>query len=228
MVKLFSLRARGCAIGLGVILAARLVAGAGEIVLQPYHGPVVKGVDTSMLKGKVMCGYQGWFGAPGDGSLDSGWRHWAKWHHEFIDGNATVDLWPDVSELMPAERFPTGFKLANGRTAEVFSSYKKPTVLRHFRWMRGYGIDGVFVQRFAVSLQSRQDADYCNTVLANCREGANCYGRAYAVMYDLSGIQSGHMVEVMNDWRELRTRRPRQGWPLPSIDGSSAKQSVPW
>jgi hypothetical protein len=43
-----------------------------------------------------------------------------------------------------------------------------------------------------------------NTVLANCREGANLHGRAYAVMYDLSGLQAGHIEEVMNDWRELR------------------------
>jgi len=43
-------------------------------------------------------------------------------------------------------------------------------------------------------------------VLANCREGANLHGRAYAVMYDLSGLRAGHIDEVMNDWRELRKK----------------------
>ena len=172
--------------------------------LGSYKGPVVKGVDTSTLTGKVMCGYQGWFGAPGDRSMLQGWRHWTKHSGLLEDGNAKVDLWPDVSELAPGERIPTGFKLADGKPAEVFSSYEKPTVLRHFQWMQEYGIDGVFVQRFINGLKSRAVLDHNNTVLANCREGANLHGRAYAVMYDLSGLSGGRIEEVMNDWRSLR------------------------
>lgn len=173
--------------------------------LGPYAGPVVKGVDTTTLTGKVMCGYQGWFGAPGDGSPASNWRHWTRHPGPFADGNAKVDLWPDMSELSPAERFTTGFKLSNGSPAEVFSSYNKQTVLRHFQWMRDYGIDGVFVQRFAMQLTTPARLEFCNTVLANCREGANRCGRAYAVMYDLSGLPQGHMDDVINDWRRLKT-----------------------
>jgi hypothetical protein len=175
-------------------------------IVSPYKGPVVKGVDSSTLDGKIMCGYQGWFGAPGDGSLKSGWRHWTKQAGAFADDNAKVDLWPDVSELTPAERFATDFKLADGRPAEVFSAYVKPTVLRHFQWMQDYGIDGVFVQRFANSVRTARNLDYCNTVLANCREGANLHGRTYAVMYDLSGLPAGHIDDVMNDWRSLRKK----------------------
>lgn len=181
-------------------------------ILGPYTGPVVKGVDTTTLVGKVICGYQGWFGAPGDGSQASGWRHWTARQGPFADGNAKVDLWPDMSELTADERFATGFKLSNGCPAEVFSSYKKPTVLRHFQWMRDYGLDGVFVQRFAVQLGHPASLNFCNTVLANCREGANRNGRAYAVMYDLSGLPKGHIDDVINDWRKLRT----------VIDGDSA------
>jgi hypothetical protein len=174
-------------------------------ILGPYRGPTTKGVDTTTLTGKVMCGYQGWFGVPGDGSLASNWRHWTKHQGDFADGNAKVDLLPDMSELTPDERFATGLKLSNGRPVEVFSSYKKETVLRHFQWMRGYGIDGVFVQRFAVQLSNQTSLEFCNTVLANCRDGANRYGRAYSVMYDLSGLPKGHIDEVINDWRHLRT-----------------------
>ena len=82
----------------------------------PYKGPISRGVDTTTLSNKVMCGYQGWFGAPGDGSLGSAWRHWVKHPGQFEDGNAKVDLWPDISELDPNERFQTGFKMADGRT----------------------------------------------------------------------------------------------------------------
>ncbi len=70
--------------------------------------------------------------------------------------------------------------------------------------MQAYGIDGVFVQRFATGLKSPDALEHCDTVLAKCREGANRYGRAYAVMYDLSGLPADHIEDVMNDWRILR------------------------
>ncbi len=197
-----------CAIMAGVLgLLASGATGAHGQAMETngfYHGLVVKGVDTSTLTGKVMCGYQGWFGTPDDGSLRAGWQHWTKQRGDLVDGNAKVDLWPDVSELSPEERHATGFKLPDGSPAEVFSSYNKATVLRHFKWMEEYGLDGVFVQRFAVSVRSPHSRAFCNTVLANCREGANRHGRAYAVMYDLSGLSAGQIDTVMNDWKVLR------------------------
>jgi hypothetical protein len=48
--------------------------------------------------------------------------------------------------------------------------------------------------------------EHCNTVLASCREGANLHGRAYAVMYDLSGLPAGHIDDVIDDWRILRKK----------------------
>lgn len=171
-----------------------------------YHGPVVSGVDTRTLYGKVMCGYQGWFSAPGDGSPEHGWRHWTKDEGPLTDGNAKIDLWPDVSELNPSDRFPTGFKMPDGSQATVFSSYDRTTVLKHFEWMQDYGIDGVFVQRFANGLENPVSLAHCDTVLASCREGANLHGRAYAVMYDLSGLPAGHIDDVINDWRALRSK----------------------
>jgi hypothetical protein len=168
--------------------------------MQPYHGPRVKGVDTSTLTGKVMCGYQGWYTCPGDGS-DRGWFHWGL--RGFEPGNCSVDLWPDVTELDQDEEFPTPFHHADGSAAYVFSSYSRKTVLRHFAWMRDYGIDGVFVQRFAVQTSGPVPLNHVNTVLASCREGANRYGRAYAVMYDLTGLGEGQVERVIDDWKLL-------------------------
>ena len=37
--------------------------------LKPYDGPSVPGVKNESLNGKVMCGYQGWFNAEGDGAV---------------------------------------------------------------------------------------------------------------------------------------------------------------
>jgi len=173
--------------------------------LAPYQGPAEHGVDTSTLTGKVMCGYQGWFNCEGDGA-QRGWVHWTKGPGVPSPKNIKVDLWPDVSELGPDERFDTQFKSANGRTAQVFSSFKKATVLRHFQWMRDYGIDGAFVQRFVAGARSPGFQLHNNTVLAHCREGANRNGRAYALMYDLSGMGAGRVGEVMDDWHALRTR----------------------
>lgn len=172
--------------------------------ISAYKGPVVKGVDTTTLTGKVLCGYQGWFGAPGDGRSEASWRHWTKHQGAFVDGNVNVDLWPDVSELNPALRFSTGFKMPDGHPAQVFSSFNESTVLKHFQWMQNYGLDGVFVQRFANGLKNAPSLEHCNMVLANCRAGANRYGRTYAVMYDLSGLAAGQIDQVMDDWRALR------------------------
>jgi len=168
--------------------------------LHPYTGPAEKGVDVSTLTGKILCGYQGWFGAPGDGF--GGFRHYAKGRN-FEPGSANIDLWPDVSELDPDERYDTGFKHKDGSVAQVFSSTNAKTVHRHFQWMKQYGIDGVFVQRFIVDTGNPGGLDRVNTVLDHCRDGANRTGRAYAVMYDLSGLGENKMSTVIDDWKSL-------------------------
>ena len=172
--------------------------------LKPYDGVSVPGVDPGTLAGKVMCGYQGWFTTPEDGA-QRGWTHYGR-RGRFEPGSCTIDLWPDVSELDDDEKFATGFRHADGATAAVFSSFCRKTVLRHFGWMKTYGIDGVFVQRFAVETYHPLNLNHCNTVLRHCREGANLHGRAYAVMYDLSGLQAGQMGHVMDDWKLLVDR----------------------
>jgi hypothetical protein len=172
--------------------------------MQPYSGPSVAGVDRSTLTGKVMAGYQGWFTAEGDGS-DLGWQHYAR-RGEFRPGRAAIDLWPDVAELDADERFATPFRHADGSVASVFSSHHPKTVARHFRWMREYSIDGVFVQRFVVETYRSASLAHCNQVLANCRQGANEQGRTYAVMYDLSGLRAGQIERAIDDWKLLVDR----------------------
>lgn len=187
-------RILGGAMALGLLLPAlRRVDAAGP----PDSG---RG-----LVGKVMCGYQGWFNCEGDGA-GRGWVHWVKDARKpMAPGNVKVDLWPDVSELGPQERFKTGFRHADGRAAEVFSSFKEATVLRHFQWMRDHGIDGVFVQRFAVELSGAASLRHNNAVLAHCREGARRFGRALCVMYDLTGLGADRVSEVSRDWSALRS-----------------------
>ncbi len=161
-------------------------------------------VDSSTLKNKVMCGYQGWFNCPNDGA-ELGWTHWARNRNQpFGPGNVTVDLWPDVSEFGQDERFETKFKLSNGDNAKVFSSANAETTARHFGWMNKYGIDGAFLQRFANGLNPGKRLDHKNIVLANVRNATKLHGRTYAVMYDLSGLREGEVDRVREDWLELQ------------------------
>jgi len=175
-----------------------------ERTMRPYDGPSAAGVDASTMTGKVLCGYQGWFTAEGDGS-GRGWFHYGA-RGGFKPGSCSIDLWPDVGELGNDEKFPTPFRHADGSVAHVFSSMHRKTVLRHFRWMRDYGIDGVFVQRFATETRRPAGLNHCTTVLGHCREGANRHGRAYAVMYDLSGLRRDQMQDVVADWKRLVDR----------------------
>jgi hypothetical protein len=176
--------------------------------LRPYDGSSKAGVDRTGLAGKVLCGYQGWFACPGDGS-GLGWYHY-QGRGKFGPGSCGIDLWPDVSELDDDEKFATPFQDSSRRPAAVFSSHNRKTVLRHFRWMEEHGIDGVFVQRFAVETFAAAHRRHFNTVLRHCREGANRHGRSYAVMYDLTGLRSAQVDRVIDDWKVL-TGRMRLG-----------------
>lgn len=168
------------------------------------EGVANEAVDRSTLTGKVMVGYQGWFNCDGDGA-ELGWTHWSKSQRKmFGPRNVTVDLWPDISELDKDERFATGFKHVDGSNAEVFTSGNRKTVVRHFEWMRDYGIDGAFLQRFANGLKSDPLKRHKDNVLSHVREGAKNAGRTYAVMYDLSGLRAGGTKVVRDDWTALR------------------------
>lgn len=162
-------------------------------------------VDTSTLTGKVVCGYQGWFRCEGDGS-HNGWHHYAG-GKTFEPGHAHIELWPDVSELPPQDRVTTPFKHADGSTAEVFSSVSASVAQLHFKWMRDYGIDGAFVQRFVTTTQDKRFLEPMDQVLAHCQAAAKAHGRGLALMYDLSGIKENGIQLVIDDWKRLITEK---------------------
>lgn len=206
-----------------------LLAAAGCV------SPARRGVDSSTLTGKVMAGYQGWFNAEGDGA-NRGYNHWTRGGVRPGPQMIRVDQWPDLSELGPDERFPTDLFHADGKRAEVFSSFRRATVIRHFQWMEEHGIDGVFVQRFIHSLARPASLVHNNTVLEHCREGARRHGRTYALMYDLSGLPAGSAERLIDDWRKLLrdtqlTRDPaylkHRGKPLLALWGCGFKDDKP-
>ncbi len=161
---------------------------------------------TGSLDGMVLCGYQGWFRTGGDGS-NNGWSHYAV-NGKFEPGHSHIEMWPDVSELGPEERFATPFRHADGRVAEVFSSVKEPTIRRHFRWMKEHGIDGVFLQRFGAPALDPRFRGPMDEVMKHCRASAIAEGRKWALMYDLSGVKAENFVRVNEDRRQLMHEGP--------------------
>ena len=151
----------------------------------------------------VMAGYQGWFSAEGDDSK-RGWYHYRN-DCGFQPGCAAVDYWPDMTEY--TKKYPSPFKFADGSTASLYSPYDEEAVDLHFKWMKDYDIDGVFMQRFVVEIKDSnpQGKRHFNKVLANALKAAKKYGRAIGVMYDLSGCTSADMDALEKDWNELQT-----------------------
>jgi hypothetical protein len=181
-------------------------AGSDEPWLRPYTGPTRADIDATTLDGKVLCGYQGWFNTPGDGS-GFGFVHWGQGLDRPDGGRFTVDMWPDVSEYDPRElREVPGLKMPDGSPAQLYSAFHKGPVLLHCQWMRQYGIDGVFLSRFVGEAANPRRARHVNTVLAHVREGCHREGRVWAMMLDLSMGRAATTAIVKDDWKFLCDR----------------------
>ncbi len=147
-----------------------------------------------------MCGYQVWFRCPDDGS-ELGWIHWSRDRRKITPKSLTFEMWPDMTEYSAQECFPaSGFTYPDGRQASLFSSVHPTTVERHFQWMKEYGLDGVFLQRFLVALNDRS----MGTVLKNVRQSAASNQRTYAICYDMSGMGRDQIyAAITEDWKRL-------------------------
>ena len=170
--------------------------------LQSYDGPVCDFGDTQTLSGKVLAGYQGWFRCPND-PVDKGWNHWGRTAYAPMNSTqVTVDMWPYLNDYSADRVYPADEMVyENGRPAYLFSSADKETVLRHFRWMRKYNIDGVYLQRFVNKAHSGYyGAD--EFVLNNVREAAAREGRVWALEYDISSLyfEDNPFEVITNDW----------------------------
>lgn len=182
-------------------------------------------VDATTLTGKYMCGYQGWFECPGDGS-GGGWFHWFNSQNP-VHSSLNVDLFPDFTEYAANELFATNMHYSDGSVVKLNSSYPLTTEMRHFKWMKDYNIDGVWVQRFGPKHVGWND--FTNKVLLNCKSAAETYGRVFVVMYDVSGANNSTLFNDMtSDWMYLVdtfkvTSSPRylkhKGKPLVSVWG---------
>lgn len=147
----------------------------------------------------VMTGYQGWFTTEGD-SANIGWYHYAKdWK---LDPQVSkFDLWPDMREYK--KRYPTKIKDITGKSAYLFSANDASTSELHVKWMKDYGIDGAFIQRFFLALWDGTREHHLK-VLSNMMKYGDKYGRTMSVMYDVGGIKTENDADkIIEDWKFL-------------------------
>lgn len=164
-------------------------------------------VDATTMTNKVMAGYQGWFRTPGDRPENTGWAHVFN-SAVPTPAKLAFDTWPDMSELGADEKYPVpGFTNPDGSQAYLYSAQNPKTVLRHFQWMKQYGIDGVWLSEFCGHFPGgRQESDTTGmlTIMRNVRSAASQTGRTWAFMWDMSGLPgaSAHDV-ILNQWKKM-------------------------
>lgn len=166
-------------------------------------------VDAKTMENKIMAGYQGWFRTPGDNPNDKqGWAH-------LFNANLTrpgFDTWPDMSEYDTDEKTAVpGFTHPDFRQAYLYSAQNQKTVLRHFQWMKQYGIDGIWLSEFCDHFAGgRQENDTTGmlTIMRNVRSAAAATGRTWAFMWDMSGFDQNTSKRnvyniIVNQWKKM-------------------------
>jgi hypothetical protein len=160
--------------------------------------------SANTLNGKVMFGYQGWFGLPTDGQpAHEWWLHWFSGAPQH--STATVDMWPYLADYPQSELLPTAMTYSDGSPARLFSSYNYSTVDEHFKWMQENEVDGVFQQRFlgyATTTDTRVHRHF-DKVIENVQIASSKYKRVYSIMYDLSGANATSTEAIIADWKRL-------------------------
>ena len=100
-------------------------------------------------------------------------------------------------------KYKTSFKFPDGSPAYVFSSYDESTVDLHFKWMKEYGIDGVFIQRFFSVLTQKGRIQHNDKVLKSAIKAANKYGIAISLMYDIGSMDDSKYKLIFEDWKHI-------------------------
>lgn len=157
--------------------------------------------DTG-LSGRLIVGYQGWFGCPNDFGDNKEWQHW----FDPAAGNRslTVDLLPSVNKFNVEDLCDTGLKRTDGSPVYVFSSQNPNIVAKHFDWMKDSGIDGVAFQRFVTHTGTSNLRQRSDNVLAHVKRNAERTGRIFYVSYDVSGADPNTVTDdIRRDWKYL-------------------------
>ena len=162
-----------------------------------------KPASATALSGRLIVGYQGWFGCPDDAPGNTQWEHWFYKNNPRVDDLA-VDLLPAIGQFRNEDLCPTNLRRDDGTPIKVFSSQNARVVATHFKWMREHGIDGAAVQRFVGPLATAALKLRSDRVLRNARAAAETSERIFYVTYDVSGADATTVADdIRRDWRYL-------------------------
>jgi hypothetical protein len=155
------------------------------------------------LDGRLIVGYQGWFGCPGDFGTYPGWSHWF-FHDKPEAANFAVDSLPVTDGLPASALCPTGLAHADGSPISLFTAQDPGLVALHFRWMESHGIDGAALQRFLKQVEGQARLERSDHLLREERDAAEEAHRVFYVTYDISGLSPANAIDaVRSDWRHL-------------------------
>lgn len=167
------------------------------------------GIDASRIDNKLICGYQGWFNALGDGSPVNGWVHWSETFPPRT-GSVNFELYPDISAYSSEELYNSDLAtLGDGSRAELFTSYSKTVIDQHFQWMRDYGIHGVALQRFIEEVRFPAFKQNRDSIASWVKNSAENHERLFYLMYDLSGMSGDRIAFLQDDWQKTLVEQLR-------------------
>jgi hypothetical protein len=167
--------------------------------------------STEGLAGRLILGYQGWFGCPGDYAGNQRWQHWViqeKDKNSPTPDNIRVDMLPAVQGTPEDELCRSGMRTPDGAPISLFSSQNEKLVLTHFRSMAEHNIDGAAVQRFIGIIDDRPDnpqgKERSDHMLENVRAAAESAERVFFITYDVSGAPPATVIaDIRRDWQHL-------------------------
>ncbi|MDB4925044.1 RICIN domain-containing protein [Mucilaginibacter sp.] len=165
-------------------------------------------VDATTMSNKILAGYQGWFRVPGDRPGSKSWAHVFNGSN-LVPEKLALDTWPDMSQYDADEKTVVpGFTNPDGSPATMYSAQNPKTVLRHFQWMKDYGIDGVWLSEFCGSFRNGKPDSAMYTIMKNVQAAATKTGRTWAFMWDMSSFgptTSKEMVynTIVEYWKKM-------------------------
>ena len=113
----------------------------------------------------------------GDGAPINRWKHWFRdqpvGEPQPTHTESMIDLFPETDEYDDEDlKESTGIVLPDGSNAKFYSNVRPKVVLKHFEWMRTYGLTGTFHHRFIESIHLKNNREWKTMVLRNVKAAA--------------------------------------------------------